>query len=335
MFRIRLRHWLLATVVISVSLVACFALEIWNFYHAPVVKHHNAVILTIKPGQSIRQIARYLNHHGVIPRPPTFVFMSRIKGLSRSVQAGEYQFAKGSTANDVLDIIADGRVYLRDYTLVEGWNFKQTLDMLHSNAYLKHDLIGLTPFQIMAKISSKNKSPEGHFFPETYLFARYTAESDILKNAYELMQEQLMLEWAGRAENLPYKSPDDALIVASLIEKETAIDDERPQIAGVIIRRLAKKMYLQIDPSVIYGLGKHYNGKLTKADLALKTPYNLYKQKGLPPTPIAMPSLASIRAALHPASGNSLYFMAKGDGSHVFNATLEAHNKAVKQYRHD
>lgn len=211
---------------------------------------------------------------------------------------------------------------MREIKIIEGWQLQQVLTALHQNPYLEHDLVG----------KSVPVSLEGLLFPDTYLFARGTTESEILNQATKLMNKQLAKAWEQRAQNLPYLSSFDALIVASLVEKETAIATERAQIAGVILRRLEKNMLLQIDPTVIYALGSSYSGKLHKEDMSIDSPYNTYKNKGLPPTPIAMPGLASIEAALHPAAGTALYYVSRGDGSHEFTDNLAAHQLAIQKF---
>lgn len=302
-----------------------------TFYEQSLV--HTATEIEIPSGKSISHIARRLHKQGVLPHPKSFIFFTKLHRNTRNVHAGEYLLEPDITANEFLQMLVEGRVIMRDFTLVEGWRFSQVLDNMHSNPYLEHNTRAKTDHQIMQSIDEQHQNAEGRFFPESYHFAKGTAESEILEMAYKLMSTHLDKLWSKRVKTVPYKSPYEALIVASLIEKETAIDSERDKIAGVIIRRLKKHMALQIDPTVIYGLGKHYTGKLSKKDLQNPHAYNTYKFKGLPPTPIAMPGLPSIKAALHPAAGKALYFVAKGDGSHVFSATLEEHQRAVKEFR--
>ncbi len=222
---------------------------------------------------------------------------------------------------------------MRHLTLVEGWTLEQVITAAETNPYLLHDIEKLSKNEFSTRLGSTQANFEGMLFPDTYLFAAGISDVTLLKKAYTQMQRTLNLLWEKRAPNLPYTTPYSALIVASLIEKETAKPDERARVGGVILRRLEKKMPLQIDAAVIYGLGKAYTGKIMQSQLKVNTPYNTYLHKGLPPTPIALPSLASIIAALHPTSETALYYVARGDGSHEFSDTFETHHQAVKRYR--
>jgi UPF0755 protein len=226
-----------------------------------------------------------------------------------------------------------GEVVQYSLTLVEGWSFRQVRTALERQSKLELTLTGLSDAQLMARLGYPGVNPEGRFFPDTYRFVRGMSDLDLLKQAYVRLEQVLAEEWQGRADGLPYKAPYDALIMASIIEKETGVPEERGEIAGVFVRRLRIGMRLQTDPTVIYGLGERYNGKLTRAHLREPTAYNTYVIDGMPPTPIAMVGREAINAALHPVAGKSLYFVARGDGSHVFSNSLEAHNRAVREYQ--
>ncbi|MNZ48707.1 putative aminodeoxychorismate lyase [compost metagenome] len=216
---------------------------------------------------------------------------------------------------------------------MEGWTFHQVRELLSRQPKIEQTLAGLSDAEVMARLGQPGVFPEGRFFPDTYKYVRGTRDIDILRQAYQRMEGILVEEWGERASNLPYKEPYQALIMASLVEKETGVPGERAEIAGVFIRRLQKSMLLQTDPTVIYGMGQRYNGRITRADLREPTPYNTYVTPGLPPTPIALPGREAIHAALNPADGQSLYFVARGDGSHVFSDNLDDHNKAVQEYQ--
>lgn len=251
----------------------------------------------------------------------------------QALHSGEYRLLPGMTAVDLLALWQRGEVVQYSLTLVEGWNFRQVRAALEQQAKLEQSLKGLSDSQLMARLGWPGQHPEGWFFPDTYQFVRGMRDSDLLRQAGKRQQQVLAEEWAKRAENLPYADAYQALIMASLVEKETGVAAERAQIAGVFVRRLRLGMRLQTDPAVIYGLGEDYRGNLTRAHLREPTPYNTYTQAGLPPTPIALAGREAIHAALHPAPGKALYFVARGDGSHVFSATLGEHNKAVREYQ--
>ena len=270
-----------------------------------------------------------------MPHPRYFLFLAYIKGATSKLKTGEYQFDPGTTPSQLLDQMLAGKAIFHRFTIVEGWTFQQLISALNNVDFVKHQLKHVSPEQVLTNLGLPAQNPEGLFYPATYYFSAGVNDSDLLKWSYQLLEKKLHSAWEHRAEHLPYKTPYQALIVASLVEKETALANERPMIAGVIVRRLQAGIPLQIDASIIYGLGVHYTGKLTLEDLRKDTPYNTYTRKGLPPTPIASPSYASIMAALHPDQSQNLYFVAKGDGSHQFSAHLAEHNKAVQFYQLD
>ena len=249
------------------------------------------------------------------------------------LHSGEYRMTPGMTARDLIGLWQRGEVVQYSLTLVEGWNFRQVRSALAKHEKIEQTLDGLSDSDVMEKLGHPGVFPEGRFFPDTYRFVRGMTDAELLEKAYDRLDKVLAQEWAQRAPDLPYTEPYQALIMASLVEKETGVPQERGQIAGVFVRRMKIGMPLQTDPTVIYGLGERYNGKLTRAHLREPTPYNTYTIPGLPPTPIAMVGREAIYAALHPVSGTSLYFVAKGDGSHTFSDDLDAHNNAVREFQ--
>jgi UPF0755 protein len=249
------------------------------------------------------------------------------------LHSGEYRMTPGMTVEELIELWKRGEMVQYSLTLVEGWNFHQVRAALAKEQKIEQTLNGLSDSQVMEKLGHPGVFPEGRFFPDTYRFVRGMTDVELLKTAYDRLDEVLAKEWNQRASDLPYNGPYQALIMASLVEKETGVPQERGQIAGVFVRRMAIGMLLQTDPTVIYGLGERYNGKLTRAHLKEPTPYNTYMISGLPPTPIAMVGREAIHAALNPEQGSSLYFVARGDGSHVFSDDLDAHNNAVREYQ--
>lgn len=309
-----------------------FAFELFSF-------QRNAMnvtaekIFVVEPGSSLSGIARRLYNAGVIEQPRYLSLVGRWRGHAQRLQAGEYRLEPGMTPLQLLDRMVAGEVVQYALTVVEGWTFKEMLQAVAAHEKLSHTLEGLDSALIMHRLGAAGEHPEGRFLPETYHFAAGLSDVEFLKRAYQAMRALLQREWQLRAAGLPYASPYEALIMASIIEKETAVPAERAEIAGVFVRRLEKGMRLQTDPTVIYGLGEGFDGNIRRRDLRHDTPYNTYTRHGLPPTPIALPGADAVHAALHPAPGDSLYFVAKGDGSHHFSATLEEHINAVRQYQ--
>ena len=251
----------------------------------------------------------------------------------KALHSGEYRLTPGQTGRDLLDLWRRGEVVQYSLTLVEGWSFQQLRAALASQERLEQTLASLDDAAVMQRLGLDGQHPEGRFFPDTYRYVRGMRDIDLLRQAHERLTRVLDEEWGQRAERLPYREPYQALIMASLVEKETGVAEEREAIAGLFIRRLRLGMLLQTDPAVIYGLGERYAGNLTRAHLREPTPYNTYLNPGLPPTPIAMVGREAIHAALHPAAGDSLYFVARGDGTHVFSRTLDEHNRAVREFQ--
>ncbi|MET0845962.1 MAG: endolytic transglycosylase MltG [Pseudomonas sp.] len=257
----------------------------------------------------------------------------RFNLAGQPLHKGEYRMKPGMTVEGLIDLWKRGDIVQYSLTLVEGWNFHQVRAALAKDEKLEQTLTGLSDSEVMTRLGHSGIFPEGRFFPDTYRFVRGMTDVELLKKAYDRLDEVLAKEWEQRAADVPYTEPYQALIMASLVEKETGVPQERGQIAGVFVRRMAMGMMLQTDPTVIYGLGERYSGKLTRAHLKEPTPYNTYMISGLPPTPIAMVGREAIHAALNPVAGNSLYFVARGDGSHVFSDDLDAHNNAVREFQ--
>jgi UPF0755 protein len=288
----------------------------------------------IRPGVAFRQVSDDMASRGIIDKPTFFRLYARITGKAGSIQAGEYQIEADTTPRDLLDIFVSGDVELHSFTIIEGWTFRELIEALAKDAVVQESIVYEDWPAILESIDTDAAHPEGLFLPETYRFPKGTRDVDVLRQAHELMQKTLEEEWANREENLPLSSPYEALILASIVEKETALASERPRISGVFIRRLQQRMRLQTDPTVIYGIGVDFNGNLTRRDLRTDSPYNTYTRSGLPPTPIALPGKAAIHAALHPAPGTEVYFVATGlgDGSHKFSNTKAEHDAAVQEY---
>ena len=290
-------------------------------------------IFTISPGTSLKKISRQLHAKGWLSRPYYLVLEARRRGLAHRIKAGEYRLVPGITPRGVLGLIVSGKVVQYPLTIPEGWTFMQILEAVNDNAILKHTLKDADEKSVMEQLGHAGEAAEGRFFPDTYHFPRGTSDIKFLRRAYNTMTRVLTEEWDNRDGGLPYKSAYEALIMASIIEKETSVPEERYKIAGVFVRRLQRGMLLQTDPTVIYALGRNFNGDIHNRDLNIDSPFNTYINKGLPPTPIASPGRASIDAALHPEAGTALYFVAMGDGHHHFSETLQEHNKAVAKYQ--
>lgn len=287
----------------------------------------------IKPGTGLNKLADDLHRRGVLMESQSFVLLGRITVQRTEVKAGEYRFRDGISARELLAQVAAGRVVEYPLRLGEGWTFRQVLDELARAPRLTQTLRGATHIQIMARLGAPGLHPEGRFYPDTYFYTNGNSDLMILQRAYDKMQARLRQEWENRDVDLPLKSPEEALTLASIVEKETARTEERRLIAGVFINRLKRNIRLQTDPTVIYGLGPKFDGNLRKKDLLTDAPYNTYTRIGLPPTPIAMPSGESLYAALHPEKTRALYFVSRGDGRHEFSETLEEHNRAVTKYQ--
>jgi len=336
------RRALRAIVLVGVLLaLAIAAVALWGwqryqgFQSAPLPGLHTGQVVQVKQGDSFRAVLARLRAQGINAGTDLeWQLLARQLDAAGKLKVGEYALDPGTTPRTLLQNMRAGRIIQYRFTIVEGWNFRQLRAALDAATPLLHQTRQLDDAALMAAIGHAGQHPEGRFLPETYLYVRGDSDLDVLTRAYEAMARALAAAWAERAAELPLTTPDQALILASIVEKETGIAEERAQIAGVFIRRLRLGMKLQTDPTVIYGIGSAYDGNIRRRDLATDTPYNTYTRSGLTPTPIAMPGRDALQAALHPAPGDALYFVALGDGSgrHVFSATLAQHNAAVRQY---
>lgn len=288
---------------------------------------------SLKQGSSLKAAAHQLQQEGVLPNDRVFVWLGRLLGKSAQIKAGNYELEAAVTPLELLNLLTKGRVTQSELSIIEGWTFGQFRTALNVNPGIRHDSATLSEAEILQRLGIPEKQLEGLFFPDTYYFANGASDLALLKRAYQTMQKHLQESWLAREPNLPLDSPYQALILASIVEKETGQAKDRGMIAGVFVNRLRRGMLLQTDPTVIYGMGESFDGNLRKRDLQTDTPYNTYTRAGLTPTPIALPGLASLQAALHPAKTDALYFVARGDGSSVFSGTLEQHNRAVNRYQ--
>jgi UPF0755 protein len=329
----RLTIFAIIVLLLSIFLIY-FSVQYKKFLTTPL-STTQSIHYVFEPGSSVHRLIEDLQAQGFLQHPRLFLFLAYLKGITNKLKTGEYLFAPGTTPNQLLNQMSAGNIIPNRFTIVEGWTFQQLIAALNTLPDIKHTLDKVSSLQVLANLGLPPQNPEGLFFPATYYFSLGTKDTLLLKWAYQLLQKKLNQAWHKRDKCLPYKTKYEALIAASLVEKETAVPQERSMISGVIARRLAKGMPLQIDASVIYGLGNTYSGKLTIEDLRRDTPYNTYTRKGLPPTPIAMPSLKSIIATLHPDHSQNLYYVAKGNGSHQFSINLAEHNLAVQSYQLD
>jgi UPF0755 protein len=315
------------------------AAVLWGGYtwhrlnHASLPPRATGTTFTLEQGESLAHISGALARRGVLEHAWDLRLLARIRGEASNLQAGEYQVKTDMTVAGLLHMLVAGKVVMHGFTIIPGHTFKAMFARLESDPVFKHDLHGLDPSEIMSRLGHADQKAEGRFFPQTYDFPRGTSDLKVLQRAYKAMHQHLEEAWKRRASELVLDSPYQALVVASIVEKETAVPSERARIAGVFERRLNKGMPLGADPTIIYGLGDNYHGKLTYKDMALDTPYNTYLHRGLPPTPICMPSPASIEATLNPAHGTALYFVAKGDGTHVFSDTLAEQQRMIRKYQ--
>lgn len=290
-------------------------------------------LLQVPPGSTPSGLLNRLEAEGVVDGAFWLRLYWRFNLKGPALHSGEYRLLPQQTARDMLGLWQRGEVVQYSLTLVEGWSFRQLRSALAKQEALTQSLTDLDDAEVMSRLGLAGQHPEGRFFPDTYHYVRGMSDEELLKKANARLEAVLAEEWQQRADDLPYRDPYEALIMASMIEKETGVPEERGEIAGVFVRRLAVGMRLQTDPTVIYGMGERYNGRITRADLRTPTPYNTYTIDGMPPTPIAMVGREAIHAALHPQEGKALYFVAKGDGSHVFSNTLDEHNRAVREYQ--
>ena len=300
---------------------------------APLSLSSPVVELSIEPGTPVKQITQEIVKSGVdIPSYGLYLIF-RLSGQSKQIRAGSYEITRGDTGFDLLEKLIRGQENLRAVTLVEGWNMNQFRTLLAKADGLRHETSELSDQEIMSMLGHPGLAAEGRFYPDTYTYGKGTSDKNILKRSFKAMDKHLSRAWADRSNTSPLKSSDELLTLASIIEKETGHPADRPMISSVFNNRLQQGMPLQTDPTVIYGLGASFDGNLRKADLKTNHPWNTYIHTGLPPTPIAMPGKAALLAAVHPASSEALYFVAKGDGRSQFSKTLEEHNEAVRRYQ--
>lgn len=324
-----LRRLLFLMTSITILLIGWFYLHVHSNITPPTTPYE----LSIRPGSTLKQISQKLADADVIPTKWTFIILARYLNQESAIKAGDYQLTGNLSQVALLKYLTTGDAKQNEITVIEGWTFAQLRKTLNEHPAIKNTIIGLSDHEILQRIGASETATEGLFFPDTYYFIKGDSDIDILQRAYRNMQNLLQTSWLSRRESLPLATPYEALILASIIEKETAIESDRAEIAGVFINRLRKGMRLQTDPTIIYGLGEQFDGNLRKQDLLADQAYNTYTRSGLPPTPIALPSLASIRAALNPAETDALYFVAKGNGESQFSTNLTDHNKAVNQYQ--
>lgn len=328
-------RWSRLWLVVAAVLLLGVAVDAYWQLHTPL-HLTQAGNVEIADGEHFANVLSVLRKRGTITLRQRFYLglYARFDGQARHVKAGQYRLQPGESPLSMLDQFVAGKVFMHELTLIEGWRFKQAWQAIVSDPDIRHTLSAqASAADIMTAIGHPGLAAEGRFFPDTYRFPQHESDVDFLRRAYNDMHNRLQAAWAGRARNLPLKSAYDALIMASLIEKETAQESERREIAGVFIRRLQLGMRLQTDPTVIYGMGSAYTGNIHLSDLTRDTPYNTYTRSGLPPTPICLPGEASLKAAVHPAKGKALYFVSKGDGNHVFSETLAEHDANVRRYQ--
>ena len=328
---------MIRSIVAFTLLMVLGLLLIWGGMHNHLILKQPVVladtIFEIKKGDSLETISKQLLIQRIAINPFWFKLFAHRKNLDHFLKAGEYVLVKGSTSADILELFAEGKTRRYSITFPEGWSFKQVFQAIKNNPNLQHTLADAKFSDVPGYIGSDKNHPEGLFFPDTYFFEKNTSDVELLKRAHDKMLAVLNEEWQKRDGELPLENPYQALILASIVEKETAAVEERKQIAGVFTRRLKKGMLLQTDPTVIYGMGDDYHGDIRHKDLKQPTPYNTYVNGGLPPTPIAMPGKEAIVAALHPDDGDALYFVSRGDGRHAFSSTLAEHEKYVDLYQ--
>jgi UPF0755 protein len=322
-----------STIILAVLAIAVLAAGMGYYATRTLVFSNLPVEFSLTQGSSLKSAGRQMRQAGVLSDEIIFVWMARLLGKSAHIKAGNYELDKPLTPLQLLDMITEGRNAQSQITIIDGRSFKSLRAELNVNPDISHDSAALTEAEILQRIGAVETYAEGLFFPDTYYFAKGTSDLAILRRAYQTMQKHLQENWATRDADLPLDTPYQALILASIVEKETGQKRDRDMIAGVFINRLRNGMMMQTDPTVIYGLGDKFDGNLRRRDLLADTPFNSYTRKGLPPTPIALPGLEALKATLHPAKTNALYFVSRGDGSSEFSATLAQHNRAVQRYQ--
>jgi UPF0755 protein len=326
-------RFLIRLISFGLLLLAALAGMAWWWANNPLAMRAPAVEFRVAAGSSLRAAVSQMQEAGVdLPADP-FALLAKWKRSDTGLKAGSYAIKTGITPLELLAKLSRGEVTQGELTLVEGWTWRQWRNRLDQHADLRHETAGLSEGEIIQKLGLNVPSLEGWLFPDTYLFDKQSSDLELLARSHRIMQKRLAGEWEKRIAGLPYKSPYEALIMASIVEKETGRESDRGHVAAVFVNRLRSGMLLQTDPTVIYGVGPAFDGNLRKRDLLTDTPYNTYTRAGLPPTPIAMPGTASLQAALHPVNSDVVYFVARGDGSSQFSRTLDEHNRAVNQYQ--
>ena len=326
------RFFLTLFFLAALSALGAGAWGLWWVNH-PLQLPAPSVDLSVEPGTTPRGIAQAVADTGTQVEPQLLYAWFRFSGQDRQMRAGSYELERGITPRSLLNVLVRGEEATRSVVLVEGWNFRQLRAALAKAEQLKPETLGESDEALMARLGRPSLHPEGRFFPDTYTYSKGSTDFALLQRAMRAMDKKLDAAWSARASNLPLKSADEALILASIVEKETGKANDRPEIAAVFVNRLRAGMPLQTDPTVIYGLGATFDGNLRKKDLQTDTPWNTYTRNGLPPTPIAMPGRAALLATVEPEAGNSLYFVSRGDGTSHFSSSLEEHNRAVNQYQ--
>lgn len=321
--------------LLSLAILGIAAASAYGAWYAlsPVLAPTLPMEFEVPPGSSLRATVRVLEKAGLEVRPLHFEIYARLTGRAGAIKAGNYEVTTPPSPAELLDKLTRGAVMQAELRIIEGWTFRQLRASLGASPFLRHDTEGLSDAELLSRVGAAERHPEGLFFPDTYLFARGSSDLAVLRRAYRAMQRHLAEEWALRATEGPYKTPYEALVMASIVEKETGREEERDQVAGVLVNRLRIGMALQADPTVIYGLGKNFDGNLKRVHLTTDGPYNTYTRPGLPPTPIALPGRASLHAALRPAQTKALYYVSRGDGTSQFSRNLEEHNRAVSKYQ--
>jgi len=324
----------LTSLLLFFSLITGFLLylDYQKFLQTPLNIERDFIFI-IDSGMSFSDLSKKLQSENIIEKNRYLEILARVTKRAHKIRSGEYNLTPGILPDELLNIFVSGKVVQYPLTLVEGWQIHEMLEAIKLNDVLEKKLSSYNPDELMKELGLTETTAEGLFFPDTYHFPKGTSDVDFLKRAYQRLQYVLDEEWQKRDSNLPYQNAYEALVMASIIEKETGLASERATIAGVFVRRLNKNMKLQTDPTVIYAMGRQFNGNIRKKDLDIDSPYNTYRYKGLPPGPISLVGREAINAALHPEAGKALYFVAKGDGSHYFSDTLNEHNKAVAKYQ--
>lgn len=330
-------RFLVKFIVLPVLLAMAVFIWLWmdvqEYLDTPLKLQQDELLLEVKSGDNFTRITGKLTQQGILSNPRYLRLYVRLTQQLNKIHIGEYKLSTGMTPRQLLDMLAQGRIMQYSFTIIEGWTFKQLLMELKKNTHLEHQLTSRDEASVMQALGYDGIKAEGRFMPDTYHFPKGMTDVAFLRRAYQSMQDYLQAVWPKRDVGLPIETPYEALILASIVEKETGRAEERAAIAGVFARRLQKGMRLQSDPTTIYGMGDRYKGNISRKDLLADTPYNTYRIKGLPPTPIAFPGREAIDAVLHPQPGDALYFVSKGNGRHYFSSTLEEHNQAVIKYQ--